>query len=277
MDRIDLHTHSTASDGSMTPSELVHHAASCGLRAVALTDHDTTVGLTEAQQAANEIGIELVHGVELATWLDKTEFHIVGLDINENNPHFQTAMARMQKIREDRNNQMVARMQAAGVDITLEKLHAKEGIGVLTRANFAGYLLSVGFVKSIKEAFDRYLGDGKPFYIPRTKTSPKEAIELIKQADGIPVLAHPMLYKLSKNTLEKYVKMMTDWGLEAMEVYYSTNTPSDDLYLSHLANHYHLKYSGGSDFHGTYKPHIQIGTGKGRLVVPYDILEKLRA
>ena len=123
----------------------------------------------------------------------------------------------------------------------------------------------------------RYLGDGKPFYIPRTKTSPKEAIELIKQADGIPVLAHPMLYKLGKNTLEKYVKMMTDWGLEAMEVYYSTNTPSDDLYLSHLANHYHLNYSGGSDFHGTYKPHIQIGTGKGRLVVPYDILEKLRA
>ena len=86
-----------------------------------------------------------------------------------------------------------------------------------------------------------------------------------------------MLYKLGKNTLEKYVKMMTDWGLEAMEVYYSTNTPSDDLYLSHLANHYHLNYSGGSDFHGTYKPHIQIGTGKGRLVVPYDILEKLRA
>ena len=122
MDRIDLHTHSTASDGSMTPSELVHYAASCGLRAVALTDHDTTVGLTEAQQAANEIGIELVHGVELATWLDKTEFHIVGLDINENNPHFQTAMARMQQIREERNNQMVARMQAAGVDITLEKL-----------------------------------------------------------------------------------------------------------------------------------------------------------
>ena len=135
MDRIDLHTHSTASDG--------------GLRAVALTDHDTTVGLTEAQQAANEIGIELVHGVELATWLDKTEFHIVGLDINENNPHFQTAMARMQQIREDRNNQMVARMQAAGVDISLEKLHAKEGIGVLTRANFAGYLLSVGFVNTL--------------------------------------------------------------------------------------------------------------------------------
>ena len=163
MDRIDLHTHSTASDGSMTPSELVRHAASCGLRAVALTDHDTTVGLTEAQQAANEIGIELVHGVELATWLDKTEFHIVGLDINENNPHFQNAMARMQQIREDRNNQMIARMQAAGVDITPEKLHAKEGTGVLTRANFAGYLLSVGFVKSIKEAIDRYLGDGKPY------------------------------------------------------------------------------------------------------------------
>ena len=170
MDRIDLHTHSTASDGSMTPSELVRHAASCGLRAVALTDHDTTVGLSEAQQEANEAGIELVHGVELATWQDKTELHIVGLDINERDPQFQDAMALMQQIREDRNNQMIARMQAAGVDITPEKLHAKEGTGVLTRANFAGYLLSVGFVKSIKEAFDRYLGDGKPFYIQRTKT-----------------------------------------------------------------------------------------------------------
>ena len=152
MDRIDLHTHSTASDGSMTPSELVRHAASCGLRAVALTDHDTTVGLSEAQQEANEAGIELVHGVELATWQDKTELHIVGLDINERDPQFQDAMALMQQIREDRNNQMIARMQAAGVDITPEKLHAKEGTGVLTRANFAGYLLSVGFVKSIKEA-----------------------------------------------------------------------------------------------------------------------------
>ena len=118
MDRIDLHTHSTASDGSMTPSELVRHAASCGLRAVALTDHDTTVGLSEAQQEANEAGIELVHGVELATWQDKTELHIVGLDINERDPQFQDAMALMQQIREDRNNQMIARMQAAGVDIT---------------------------------------------------------------------------------------------------------------------------------------------------------------
>ena len=125
MDRIDLHTHSTASDGSMSPSELIRHAASCGLRAVALTDHDTTAGLAEAQQAANEVGIELVHGVELATWLDKTEFHIVGLDIDETNPQFQSAMTHMQQIREDRNNQMIARMQAAGVDITPEKLYAK--------------------------------------------------------------------------------------------------------------------------------------------------------
>ena len=179
-------------------------------------------------------------------------------------------------IREDRNNQMVARMQAAGVDITFEKLHAKEGIGVLTRANFAGYLLSVGFVKSIKEAFDRYLGDGKPFYIPAPKLLRKKPSNSSNRLTLNPVLAHPMLYKLGKNTSKKYVKMMTDWGLEAMESA-TPPIPSDDLYLSHLANHYHLKYSGGSDFHGTYKPHIQIGTGKGRLVVPYDILEKLRA
>ncbi len=158
------------------------------------------MGLTEAQQEANEIGIELVHGVELATWLDKTELHIVGLDINERDPQFQDAMALMQQIREDRNNQMIARMQAAGVDITLKNFMPKEGTGVLTRANFAGYLLSVGFVKASKKPLTAILVTASHFYIPRTKTSPKDAIELIKQAGGIPVLAHPMLYKLGKDT-----------------------------------------------------------------------------
>lgn len=276
MKRIDLHTHSTASDGSMTPSELIRHASEAGLSAVALTDHDTTAGLDEAREEAGRIGIELVCGVELAAWQDKTEFHIVGLDIDDRQPEFLTAMKEMQKIREDRNCRMVELMAEAGVDITLEKLHEKEGAGVLTRANFARYLVSVGFVKSINEAFDRYLDNGRPFYLPRKKITPQRAISLIKSAGGIPILAHPMLYKLGKQTLIKYVAMMKDMGLEGMEVYYSTNTPSDDLFLSHLANEYQLKYSGGSDFHGTYKPHIKIGTGKGRLVVPYDILEKLR-
>lgn len=276
MDRIDLHTHSTASDGSMMPSELVRHAKNAGLRAVALTDHDTTAGLAEAGQEAKRIGMELVRGVELAAWQDKTELHIVGLDIDDRQPEFLAAMEDMQQIREDRNRKMVNLMAEAGVDITLEKLHVKEGDGVLTRANFARYLVSVGFVTSIDEAFKRYLDNGRPFYLPRKKLTPERAITLIKAAGGIPILAHPMLYKLGKQTLEKYVSLLKDMGLEGMEVYYSTNMPSDDLYLCRLANRYELKYSGGSDFHGTYKPHIKIGTGKGRLVVPYDILEKLR-
>ncbi|MGN0205147.1 MAG: PHP domain-containing protein [Coprococcus sp.] len=276
MDRIDLHTHSNASDGSMTPSELMIHAKEAGLRAVALTDHDTTEGLAEARQAAEETDIELVCGVELAAWQDKTELHIVGLDIDEKQPEFLAAMKEMQQIREDRNRKMIELMANAGVDITLEKLHEKEGAGVLTRANFARYLVSVGFVTSIDEAFKRYLDNGRPFYLPRKKITPERAITLIKSAGGIPVLAHPMLYRLGKQTLEKYVCLLKEMGLEGMEVYYSTNTPSDDLYLSHLANRYDLKYSGGSDFHGTYKPHIKIGTGKGRLVISYDILEKLR-
>ncbi len=276
MDRIDLHTHSNASDGSMTPSELMLHAKESGLRAVALTDHDTTAGLSEARQTAKKIGIELVCGVELAAWQDNIELHIVGLDIDEKQPEFLAAMEGMQQIREERNQKMINLMAEAGVDITLEKLHKREGDGVLTRANFARYLVSVGFVTSIDEAFKRYLDNGRPFYLPRKKITPEKAITLIKSAGGIPVLAHPMLYRLGKQTLEKYVQLLKEMGLEGMEVYYSTNTPSDDLYLSHLANHYDLKYSGGSDFHGTYKPHIKIGTGKGRLVIPYDILEKLR-
>lgn len=277
MDRIDLHTHSTASDGSMRPAELVRHAKAAGLRAVALTDHDTTSGLAEARWEADRIGMELVCGVELAAWQDNIEFHIVGLDIDETQPEFLAAMEEMQQIREERNLKMIKLMQEAGVDITPEKLRAKEGSGVLTRANFAGYLVSVGYVKSLKEAFDRYLDKGRPFYLPRTKITPDRAISLIKDAGGIPILAHPLLYKLGKTTLEKYVGILKGMGLEGMEVYYSTNTPSDNIYLSHLANQFGLKYSGGSDFHGTYKPHIQIGKGRGRLVVPYDILEKLRA
>lgn len=276
MDRIDLHTHSTASDGSMSPAELVRHAMNAGLRAVALTDHDTTDGLAEARLEAENIGIELVCGVELAAWQDKTELHIVGLDVDDTQPEFLAAMKEMQQIREERNRRMIALMSDAGVDITPEKLQEQEGSGVLTRANFADYLVSVGFVKSIKEAFDRYLDNGKPFYLPRTKITPERAITLIRSAGGIPILAHPMLYKLGKTTLEKYVGILKEQGLEGMEVYYSANTPSDDIYLSHLANHLGLKYSGGSDFHGTFKPHIQIGKGRGRLVVPYEILEKLR-
>ena len=202
--------------------------------------------------------------------------HIVGLDIDEEQPEFLAAMKEMQQIREERNQKMIHLMAEAGVDITLEKLHEKEGSGVLTRANFARYLISVGFVKSIDEAFRRYLDNSRPFYLPRKKITPERAIALIRSAGGIPVLAHPMLYRLDRETLEKYIRLLKEMGLEGMEVYYSTNTPSDDLYLSHLANHYQLKYSGGSDFHGSYKPHIKIGTGRGRLVIPYDILEKLR-
>lgn len=276
MDRIDLHTHSTASDGSMSPAELMHHAKEAGLRAVALTDHDTTAGLAEARQEADRIGMELVCGVELAAWQDNIEFHIVGLDIDDTQPEFLAAMEEMQQIREERNLKMITLMQEAGVDITPEKLRKQEGNGVLTRANFARYLVAVGFVKSLKEAFDRYLDKGKPFYLPRTKITPERAVSLIKEAGGIPILAHPLLYKLGKTTLEKYVGILKEMGLEGMEVYYSTNTPSDNIYLSRLANQFGLKYSGGSDFHGTYKPHIQIGKGRGRLVVPYDILEKLR-
>ncbi len=277
MNRIDLHTHSTASDGSMSPAELVKHAKDSGLRAVALTDHDTISGLSEAREQAAVTDIELVNGVELAAWLDDTELHIVGLDIDDTLPEFKNAMEEMQQIREDRNIKMVGLMAAAGVDITIEKLHEKEGDGVLTRANFARYLISAGFVSSINEAFDKYLSPGKPFYLPRKKLMPERAISLIKSAGGIPILAHPMYYKLDRQVLENYLGTLKDMGIEGIEAYYSTNTPEDDEYTLGLAKRFGLKVSGGSDFHGTYKPAISIGTGMGRLDMPYSVLEQLRA
>ncbi len=276
MDRIDLHTHSTVSDGSMTPAELIRHAKETGLRAIALTDHDTAAGLPEARAAAAKEGIEFINGVELACLMEKTELHIVGLFIDDTDPAFSEAMTEMQAIRDERNLRMIRLMQEAGVDITPEKLRETEGSGVLTRANFAGYLMKTGFVSSISEAFDRWLGDGKPFYLRRQYITPAYAVSLIKKAGGIPILAHPLIYKIGKETLEKYVAALTECGLEGMEILYGTNSESDDIYSRQLADRFHLKYSGGSDFHGSYKPHIRLGCGKGRMVIPYDILEQLK-
>ena len=276
--KVDLHTHSNVSDGSMSPAELVRHAIDSGLQVLALTDHDTIDGLSEAIAAAKGTNLTLVSGVELAAWYDKkVELHIVGLFVDHEDDVFKKAMKDMQEVRESRNERMVDLMQRGGIDITLEQLTREEGDGILTRANFAAYLKNHGYVGSINEAFDRYLDNGKPFYIPRETLSPDRAIQLILGAGGIPILAHPMLYKIGGETREKIIRELIEMGLLGMETYYSMNTPSDTQYCLELARRYNLLRSGGSDYHGTYKPHIEIGKGRGRLYIPMDDFRKLQA
>ena len=277
MDFIDLHVHSNCSDGTLSPTELVKHASDCGLRAFALTDHDNTDGLSEAFSAADSLGIELVPGIEFSTEYLGTDIHIVGLDFDWQNPEFLNHIEYYRSERQRRNQKMIDRMAADGIDISFDKMVEAFGENLWTRAHFGRYLLNCGIVKDISEAFSLYLGDGCKYFIPREKVSPFEVVKLIREFGGIPILAHPFQYQFADEKLRTLLTKLIESGLLGMEVYYSTHTDDQVNYLKAMAEEFHLAESGGSDFHGSNKPDIALGSGKNNLQIPYSILEKLRA
>lgn len=274
--KIDLHAHSSASDGTLSPSELIKEAERANLAAIALTDHDTVDGIAEAKTAAESSKTELISGVELSTDHEGTEVHMVGLFLDETNPKLLEHLARFRDNRDNRNLKMYAKLREEGFDITEEALREMFPDAVLTRAHVARYLLDKGYIQTIAEAFDTYIGDGCRCHIPREKISPKEAIALIHEANGKAVLAHPILYHLTDAKLNELVSLCALSGLDGIEAYYSTYQPADERYIKQLAAKYHLCLSGGSDFHGSNKPHIRLGSGMGNLYVPSDLLEPLR-
>lgn len=276
MERVDLHTHSSASDGSLSPALVMAAAKEEGLRAVALTDHDTMAGIPEAMKAAQDLDIECIPGIELSAVYGDKEVHIVGLFLDEKNPVLAGKLEEFRRIREARNLKMIEKMQLAGVDITMEKLCELEGDGVMTRANLARYLLHIGYISSIKEAFDKYLSPGLPFFVPKTGVTPEDAVRAIRDAGGVAILAHPLIYKFSPKQLERCIELLKDYGLQGIETFYSTYSAADEREMKRIALKHGLAFSGGSDFHGSVKPHIQIGRGMGKLVIPYDVLEGLK-
>lgn len=274
MDTIDLHTHSTFSDGTFTPLQLVKYAEEKGLKAFALTDHDTTEGIKEAKSI--ETNVEVISGVEISTRYDKKEIHIAGLYINENDADLNKQLKYYREKRVTRNFEILEKLNSLGVDITIDDVKESCTGDVISRAHIAKALVSKGFVGSYTEAFDRYLGDNKCAYVPRETLNYEESMELITKAGGVPVLAHPLLYKMSDTNLENMMVKLRQKGLKAVEVYYSTHSNSDTQHVMAMANRVGLIYSGGSDFHGATKPKIDMGTGMGKLAVPYEILEKIR-
>lgn len=275
---IDLHVHSNKSDGTFTPSRLVAYAVEKGLTAFALTDHDTTEGLSEAMQAAQGQPVTVIPGIEFSTCYEDKDIHVLGLDIDYKAPAFLSALAEFVASRERRNEKMCRRLQEyAHIDITYRKLSEAFPGAVITRAHYARYLLDHGCVKSMPEAFDRYIGDRAPCFIPREKVTPIQAVKLILQAGGVPVLAHPPLYHMSDARLDRLVSALTENGLAGIEAIYSTYTAGEETHMRSLAAQYHLLITGGSDFHGSNKPDIDLGTGKGKLQVPDSILEALYA
>lgn len=274
---IDLHVHSNASDGTFTPTELVAEAKRAGLSAFALTDHDTTAGVAEAVRAAEACGMELIPGVELSAEFEGEEVHVLGLFIDIENTVLQKQMAVFRNSRDNRNVYMLEKLRAEGFDITLKALEASFPGAVITRAHIARYLVNKGYVPSMKTVFAKYIGKGCRCYVPRPKVTPADAVDYITAAGGTAILAHPVLYNINHIQLQRMLQEMKLHGLTGIEAIYSENTVADDIVLKRIASDEGLFISGGSDFHGANKPDIRLGVGRGKMRVPYSVLETIKA
>lgn len=276
---IDLHTHSTCSDGSFTVKELIDYAHEKGLAAIALTDHDTVAGLDEgiAYTAEKYPDMEFVPGIEYSTVEEGKDVHIVGLYINHNDDAYKKKLQEFKDSRINRNIKMCKKLtEEAGIPITYDEFVEKNPGAVITRAHYAKLIMEKGYVKSRQEVFDRLIGDNCPYFVPREKILPEQAIEHILQAGGVPILAHPILYRMSDERLDNLVKRLKAAGLMGLEAIYSTYEPREERDMKALAGKYDLLVSGGSDFHGTNKKDIDLGTGRGKLFVPEELLPPIK-
>lgn len=274
--KIDLHVHSNRSDGTFTPSELVDYALKKNLAAFALTDHDTTSGLAEALQAAKDTPLEVIAGIEFSTEYHGKDIHIVGLDIDYTSPEFSSQLQYFRDSRNIRNEKMIHRLHDGGINISVAQMQEAFGDAVWTRAHFARYLLEHGYVKDMPEAFKCYIGEHCPYFVPREKVTPVQAVNLIYRTGGIPILAHPMLYHLDADDMDALLSSLKKAGLMGIEALYSTHSALDEQLVRRLAKTHDLLISGGSDFHGSNKPDIDLGTGRGNLQIPYNVLKNLR-
>ncbi len=274
---IDLHTHSTASDGTLSPAQLARQAESIGLTAVALTDHDTTAGLAEFEQAARSLNVEAIAGVELACNWYSGSLHIVGLFIEPGNPVLEGMLETVRLNRQARNQTILEKLEAIGHPLTLDEVRAESGDGVIGRPHIAKALVSRGYCADISEAFDRLLTVGKPAYVRRFLPTCAEGIAAIHAAGGVAVWAHPVGFRqLPPGKVRQMARQLKGMALDGVEFYYSEYSPEQQMLVQNIGRELDLLASGGSDFHGDTIPTIQLGTGKGNLAVPDSILPQLR-
>ncbi len=272
----DLHTHSTASDGTLRPEELVKCAKEAGLASVALTDHDTVDGIDEFMDAGRKAEIETIPGIELAAAYKNTELHIVGLFINHKSGSLNESMEYIVKERNDRNEKMIKALGRNGIDIDLCELEKEAKGGIITRAHYANVMVDKGYVKSRQDAFDKYIASGRPGYVKRETLTPEKCIDVIKKSGGVPVLAHATLYGYSYLEIHKLVGELKEYGLMAMETIYSTYNNKQEEEIRKICRYYGLLQSGGSDFHGDNKPDIKIGIGRGNLRIPQMFADDMK-
>ncbi|MGH9645302.1 MAG: PHP domain-containing protein [Bryobacteraceae bacterium] len=279
---IDLHSHTTASDGTFSPAQLVDEAGRAGVRILGITDHDTFSGYDQAVPLARKAGLELVCGIELSTKLHGHSVHLLGYFLNPSidpslKPNglgdFRTCIGELQASRLDRNVRLIARLRELGVNVTLEEVQARGG-GMTGRPHFAQLLVEKGYVRNMQQAFDDYLDESAKGYVNRREPQFEEAVQRIRKAGGIASLAHPVRIR---EDLAAILPELRAAGLNAIEAYHSDHDPSKTALYLELAAQNGLLVTGGSDFHGAVKPEIQLGTGRGEnLKVPEDLVDRLR-
>ena len=276
---IDLHTHTTASDGQFTPTALIDQAAGIGLTAIAVTDHDTVAGIAEAVVAGARVGLEVVAGIELSAEVEKGQCHLLGYCIDPANVPLRTRLQDVVDMRNSRNARIVEKMRTElGFDISLTEVESEAGGDIVARPHFARVLVNKGYVTTMQEAFDIYLGKGGKAYVDRFRLSPEEAIGLVHGAGGVCILAHPNNLKLDELETEAAIKRLVGVGLDGIEARYNRHTAADNARYLSLATRLNILTSGGSDYHGILvKQDVLLGHVEGQLPAPTILLEHIKA
>jgi predicted metal-dependent phosphoesterase TrpH len=274
MSSVDLHIHSTFSDGLLTPRELVHLAIDKGIKGLALTDHDTIDGLNEFIQAGKETGLEVIPGIEISAYFGEQPIHILGYGFNRSHPHLNKQIQVMQQIREERNRKMQKRFESLGISLTDDELTGISA-GQIGRPHFARVLVDKKIVASLDQAFQLFLKKNGRAYVAKEKYPARQAIAAIREAGGIAVLAHPWCSDHSLASIPLLLNRLKDIGLQGIEVYYPAHSRDVRDRLLSMAEKFDLVVTGGSDFHGTDKSPLLAGDRKGSLTVPVEVLQRL--
>lgn len=274
---IDLHTHTDESDGSYTPAQLVEEAFGIGLEALGITDHDTFEGYDKAKPLARAAGLDLVCGIELSTKLRGRSVHLLGYFLHQPpTREFREWVTSLQESRRDRNVRMVERLRSLGVNITIQEVEAR-GRSLAGRPHFAQIMVEKGYVANTEQAFDDYLDESAKGYVDRREPQLEEGIRMILASGGLPSLPHVLRTVKNGEDIDGLVAEAVEMGLPALEVYHSDHGPRDVAHFLSLARHFGLAVTGGSDFHGSAKPRIRLGTGEnGNLNIPGSVLDRLR-
>jgi len=278
MGNVDLHLHTTASDGVMTPSQIVNYAKSKGLLAIAITDHDTIEGLEEGLLEGERIGLEVIPGIEISAEHSPGSMHLLGFFLDIHDPILKERLGYLQRARAERNPRMAEKLNKLGIDITFDEVLKASGGGQVGRPHFAQVLLEKGYVRSFQEAFERFLKKGASAYVEKMRFSAEESIHFISEANGVAVLAHPNTLQVSGySELENLILRLVKKGLKGIEAYYPEHSALEVAQYKTLAERHGLLVTGGTDYHGIEKNGLAIGVGRGEMKLPYSIVENLKA